>query len=122
MTMFLMAVGMMIGDGVASFMSLNLGKKQPDVAAHGVGNAITLFICVGFIFGAICQIFMEPLCWFFGATPDSFPYAMEYGRIIVLGFPFAIICAGFGSILRADGRPNASMAGLLIGCITQYYS
>lgn len=61
---------------------------------------------------------MVPLCKLFGATKDVLPYALDYGRIIVLGFPFASIACAYGSIIRADGRPNASMVGLLIGCIT----
>lgn len=118
MTMLLMAISMMIGDGAAAFMSLNLGKKEPEVAAYGVGNAITLAAIVGVLFSTVCQIFLEPLCRFFGATAESLPYALEYGRIIVLGFPAATVCSGFGSILRADARPKTSMAGLMIGCIS----
>ena len=115
---FVMALGMMLGDGAAAYMSLNLGKDKPDKAAKGVGNAITLTIGIGIIFTILIEIFLDPLCHLFGATIDNFPYAIEYGRIIVLGFPFAIICSAFGGIIRADGRPKESMIGLLIGCIT----
>ena len=44
-------------------------------------------------------------------------YATAYGRIIVLGFPVFVIGVGAGSVIRADGRPKASMVGMLIGCI-----
>ena len=113
-----MALGMMIGDGTAAYMSLNLGKGKPDKAAKGVGNAITLAVGVGIVFAILIEIFLNPLCHLFGATTDNLPYALEYGRIVALGFPFAIICSSFGSIIRADGRPKESMIGLLIGCIT----
>ena len=115
---FIMALGMMIGDGAAAYMSLNLGKGKPDKAAKGVGNAITLAIGSGIVFAILIEIFLNPLCHLFGATTDNLPYALEYGRIVALGFPFAIICSSFGSIIRADGRPKESMIGLLIGCIT----
>lgn len=115
---FVMALGMMIGDGTAAYMSLNLGKGETDRAAKGVGNAITLTVSVGIIFTILVEIFLEPLCHLFGATVDNLPYAISYGRIIVLGFPFAMICASFGGMIRADGRPKESMIGLLIGCIT----
>lgn len=115
---FIMALGMMIGDGTAAYMSLNLGKGKPDKAAKGVGNAITLTIGVGIVFAILIEFFLNPLCHLFGATTDNLPYALEYGRIVALGFPFAIICSSFGSIIRADGRPKESMVGLLIGCIT----
>lgn len=118
LTTFMMALAVMIGDGAASFMSLNLGKGKSDIAAHGVCNAITLTVGVGILITVLFEIFLEPLCHLFGATENSLPYAMEYGRIIVLGFVFFAITNAFASIIRADGRPNSSMIGLLIGCIT----
>lgn len=118
LTSILLALGLLIGDGTASYMSLNLGKGKNHAAAYGVGNAISLTVGTSVILLILFEIFLEPLCRLFGATDTALPYALEYGSIIVLGFPFAMIDAGFGSIIRADGRPKASMAGLLIGCIT----
>ena len=118
LTSILMALGLLIGDGTASYISLNLGKGKNHAAAYGVGNAISLTVGTSVILLILFEIFLEPLCRLFGATDTTLPYALEYGSIIVLGFPFAMIDAGFGSIIRADGRPKASMAGLLIGCIT----
>ncbi|MFG6351259.1 MAG: MATE family efflux transporter [Oscillospiraceae bacterium] len=118
LTSILLALGMMIGDGTASYMSLNLGKGRNEDAAQGVGNAVTLAVGVSVLLLVLFELFLEPLCYLFGATEGNLPYALEYGRIIVLGFPFAMIDGAFGSIIRADGRPKVSMAGLLIGCIT----
>ena len=118
MTLILMAIAMMFGNGASSFMSLQLGKKEPVQAAHGVGNMITLTIGAGIFFLVLFEIFLEPLCWLFGARGEVMSYAMDYGRIIVLGFPVFVIGVGFGNIIRADGRPKASMAGMLIGCVT----
>lgn len=114
----LMALGLLIGDGAAAFTSLSLGKGDHKTAAHGVGNAVTLTIATGVILAVVFGIFLEPFCRLFGATEGSMPYALDYGFIIILGFPFAIIDSALGSIIRADGRPKVSMAGLLIGCIT----
>lgn len=105
LTCILLALGMMIGDGAASYMSLNLGKGRSEDAAHGVGNAVTLTVGVSVVLLVLFEVFMEPLCHLFGATQGNLPYALEYGRIIVLGFPFAMIDSAFGSIIRADGRP-----------------
>lgn len=118
LTTFMMALSVMIGDGVAAFMSLNLGKGKPDKAAHGVGNAITLTVISGILITILFEIFLNPLCHIFGATENSLPYALKYGRIIELGFVFFAIDAAFASIIRADGKPNSGMIGLLIGCIT----
>lgn len=113
-----MAILMMIGDGSAAFMSLKMGRGDTDKAAHGIGNAVTLTVVIGILYTVLCEAFMVPLCQFFGATENSMPYALEYGRIISLGYVFVSIDIAFGSMLRADGRPNESMYGLLIGCVT----
>ena len=64
------------------------------------------------------ELFLRPLALLFGATETVMPYALNYGRIIILGFPFYAVSIAFASIIRADGRPNETMRGLLIGCIT----
>lgn len=114
----LMALAMMMGDGAAAYMSLRLGQGKTDEASKGAGQAVTMAITIGVVMMVLFHIFLEPLCRFFGATDSVLPYALDYGRIIICGFPFSAICCAFGSIIRADGRPRTSMAGLLIGCIT----
>lgn len=113
----LMAVGLMIGDGAAAFMSLNLGKGDPKAAARGVGNAIVMILVSSIAMSLVCLIFLEPLCRLFGATDAVLPYALEFGFVIVLGFPVGAICCGFAGSLRADGRPNITMIGLLMGFV-----
>ncbi|MCD8082897.1 MAG: MATE family efflux transporter [Clostridiales bacterium] len=114
----LIALGLLIGDGAASYMSLCLGMGDSKTAAHGVGNAVTLTIGTGIVMAVLFGAFLPEFCGLFGATESSMSYALDYGYIIVLGFPFAIIDSALGSIIRADGQPKASMAGLLIGCVT----
>ncbi|MGN0772666.1 MAG: MATE family efflux transporter [Candidatus Ventricola sp.] len=118
MSTFLMALTMMIGAGTATYISLNLGRGDPDRASRGASNAITVTVIIGIVTAIVFELFMEQLCRLFGATDGVLPYAMAYGRIIVLGFPFSAIDCAFGDMIRADCRPRESMAGLLIGCIT----
>ncbi len=118
MTLIVMAIAIMLGNGASAFMSLHLGKKKPKEAADGVGNMVTLSMAASVFFLILFEIFLEPLCRLFGATADVMPYALEYGRIIVLGFPLFVIGVGFSNVIRADGRPKSSMTGMLIGCIT----
>ena len=44
-------------------------------------------------------------------------YAMTYGRIIAIGFPFSMIGTTLNSIIRADGSPKYSMTSMLAGAI-----
>ena len=57
------------------------------------------------------------MCHLFGSTDKVLPYAMEYGRIIVAGFPIAMINYALAGVIRADGRPKESMIGMVIGCV-----
>lgn len=118
MVVVLLAIGLMIGDGTAAYMSLNLGMKKPEEAAKGVGSAISAIIGCGVVLMILFEIFLVPLCNLFGATEASLPYCIEYGRIILIGFPVSIMGCGLGGLIRADGRPKQSMAGLVIGCVT----
>ena len=120
MMVLLMALCQMIGDGCAAWMSLNLGRGESEQAARGVGTAVTFTFGVGLLLLILGLLFLEPLCRLFGATDTVLPYAIGYGRIIVLGFPLSAVCCSFASILRADGRPHATMLGLLMGCGTNF--
>lgn len=111
-----LAVGLMIGDGCAAFMGLNMGQGKTEKATQGVGNAVTLTIVFGVVYTILVQLLLEPLCWMFGATEQSISYCLEYGRPIALGFTFLAIDMAFTSIIRADDRANVSLIGMLIGC------
>ncbi|MCR5762644.1 MAG: MATE family efflux transporter [Treponema sp.] len=117
LTTFAMAFALLIGDGTASYMSLMLGKKEERKAAQGTAAGLISSIIIGIIIAAIYLIFLKPLCILFGATDAILPYAMDYGKIISLGIPFCAVCAGYSSIIRADGSPKYSMTGLLVGCV-----
>lgn len=63
------------------------------------------------------MFFLKPLVTIFGATPDNLAYALEYGSIVVLGFPFVIIGSGLCSVIRADGTPHLTMVSMIAGCL-----
>ncbi len=112
------ALGVMLSDGTAAFLSLMLGNGEKEKASKGVANCLTLTIALGVILCVLFEIFLEPLCHLFGCTEEILPYAMTYGRIIILGFPWAMITYSFAGVIRADGRPKESMIGMLVGCVT----
>ncbi|MCD8192020.1 MAG: MATE family efflux transporter [Oscillospiraceae bacterium] len=118
LTVIVIAAAMLAGDGAAAYLSLKLGQGDAQSAAKGVGNAVTMTIAAGIILCILFQIFLRPLCLLFGATEDILPYAMDYGRIIAWGVVFSAIDSALAGIIRADGSPRYSMAGLLIGCFT----
>lgn len=117
MTVIALALALMTGDGAAAYLSIKLGEKEPEKAAEGVGSSSVFLVILSVLLAAVYLIFTKPLCMLFGATSETLPYALEYGRIIALGLPFSCISAGFSGVIRADGSPRFSMAGLLTGSI-----
>ncbi|MCD8012482.1 MAG: MATE family efflux transporter [Lachnospiraceae bacterium] len=117
-TIIVIAVALLFGDGASAYLSLKLGQKDEKSAAQGIGNALIATIALGLILCILFLVFLKPLCLLFGATEDILPYALDYGRIICLGVVFAAIDSAMAGVIRADGSPRYSMAGLLIGCVT----
>ena len=115
-TMLAMAFYLMLGDGAASYISLQLGKKQQKKADEGASAGVVSVLIAGVILFTLYNIFLQPMCLLFGATDAILPYALDYGRIISYGMIFLSICTGFSSIIRADGNPRFNMLGLLAGC------
>ena len=112
-----MGFSLLLGDGAASFYSIKLGEKNKEEGAKAIGNAILLLVILGLIFVTIGYIFMEKMLWCFGATTTNISYALDYMKIILIGFPFMILACGLNSIIRADGSPQYSMAAMLVGAI-----
>lgn len=111
------AIAQLFGNGCAAGLSLRLGEGKKDEAKKLVGSTITAIILVSFVFSILAYIFLPQLVNFFGCTETVYPYAMSYGKIILLGAPFMIIYTGIAAIIRADGLPKYSMACLLVGAI-----
>ena len=102
---------------IPSIIALVVNSLYNMVDQIFIGNAITVAVAFGVISTIICEILLELLCWMFGATEESIPYCLAYGRTIVLGFTFIAIAGSFTSIIRADGRAQMGMIGMFIGCI-----
>ena len=117
LTMICLAFALMFGDGSSAYLSLKLGEKKKEEAAKGVGNGIIISVIISIIFCAITLIFLPQLLNIFGCTDALREYAMEYGRIIAIGFPFMMIGTSLNSIIRADGSPKYSMTSMVIGAI-----
>ena len=117
LTIVVLAFGFLIGDGAASYISLMLGSGKKEDAARGAAFGIIAPIILGIVLCIFFLLTLKPVCALLGATEANFQYCLDYGYIIVLGFPASIICCAFSSIIRADGSPKFSMCGLLLGCV-----
>ena len=116
--MVVTALSLLIGDGGAAYLSLQLGSGKKEKAQKGVNNTLSWLIIVGIVVFILCSIFLRPLTSILGATTDNLPYALAYGRIVIIGFPFVVIGSGLCSVIRSDGSPHITMIGMIIGCLS----
>jgi putative MATE family efflux protein len=114
----MMAFSTMIADGCVAYFSLKMGEKRSDLAAKTMGNGIHLALLAGVIMLVVSEIFMEPVLLLCGGTEQVMPYAIEYGRITMIGVPFVCISMTISSIIRAEGNPRYAMLCMITGCIT----
>lgn len=113
--MISMAVSLMISVGTAANVGLNLGKGDQDQANRILGNGLFLALISGFVILILGEGFMVPLLRLFGATDNILPYAIDYGRIYLVGTVFTTIGILLNDIIRADGNPSYSMRAMLLG-------
>lgn len=111
------AISGLIGNGASANLSLRLGEKKEHEAKKCIGSAITLTIAVSIIFSVVIFLLLPNFVYLLGCTKNVYSYAVDYGKIIILGFPFMITYSAISSIIRADGSPKYSMILLVVGAI-----
>ncbi|MGN8649937.1 MATE family efflux transporter [Eubacterium pyruvativorans] len=119
LTVIALAIAVMIGDGCCAFVSLSLGRKQPEIAKKSVGNSIIMVIVSGILLCVVYLIFSNQIIAMFGGTvnAETFRHSKEYFFYITLGIPFYMFGQALNPIIRADGSPKFAMASTLAGAV-----
>ena len=119
LTVIALAIAVMIGDGCCAFVSLSLGKGEPDKARKSVGNSVLMTIVSGLILCVIYLIFSDGIIAMFGGTvnEETFRHSKEYFFYISLGIPFYMFGQAMNPVIRADGSPKFAMISTLAGAV-----
>ena len=117
LNMVVTALALLLGDGGAAYLSLKLGCSERKKAESGANNTFLWLIVTGVLMFVLCAVFLKPLTGILGATPDNLSYALAYGRIVIIGFPFVIVGCGMCSLIRSDGTPQLTMIAMIVGCL-----
>ena len=111
----LSGLGVLLGNGGCTAMSLSLGKgdygKIKKISAFCVWAAIL----IGFLFTAAVLVFMNPVCGFLGTDAATKDFTSAYLRVIAVGAPVIMLTNVVPALIRADGSTTDSMVGNLIG-------
>ena len=119
LTVIALAIAVMIGDGCCAFVSLSLGRSEPDKAKKSVGNSVLMTIVSSLILCALYLIFSDGIIAMFGGTvnEETFRHSKEYFFYISLGIPFYMFGQAMNPVIRADGSPKFAMISTLAGAV-----
>ena len=109
------ALGMLIGAGAATRVSIVLGQNDRARAELILGNSVQLTVIVGIIYIALLAIFITPILNMFGASPHSLPYAREFMLWVLPGMVLMNLTFSYNNVMRASGYPGKAMYTNMIG-------
>lgn len=111
------ALGYLFGSGGGTKIGLLLGAKDRK-GASVVGSTACFYAAVlSIILSAAGLLFLTPLMRLLGSSPSIQPYAEDYGRYILLGFPVLCLSITVSTFLRSEGKNRLSMLGIGIGAV-----
>lgn len=116
-TILASALGMLVGVGAASRISISLGEKKKHTAEQILGNSLLLLILLNAFAMTGFYIFLDEILIAFGATENTLPYGRDYLRIVLAGNIFTSLCYSFNNMMRASGYPRKAMITMLIGAV-----
>ena len=108
---------MLIAAGGATISSIFLGQKNLTKATDVVNNVFTLSLIHSVVFGGLTLLFLDDILYFFGATPETIPYAREFMEVILYGTPVTYIFIGLNNLMRATGYPKKAMISALVSVV-----
>ena len=107
----------LFGDGMATYLSLSQGKGDTSTAGRSVANSILGSFLSGVVIIAVCYALGDSVFYVLGATEATIGLTRDYGHIIFMMMPLALVQNTLASIIRADGSPKYSMAAMMAGAV-----
>ncbi len=111
------AVGFMFGHGAGSVIARRLGDKDVKSAEEYASASFFASLAAGCVIGIIGLIFIEPLMKLLGSTRTILPYAIGYGKYILMSAPVMMASFVLNNILRYEGKAYLAMVGLIVGAV-----
>ena len=119
LTVVVLAIAVMIGDGTCAFVSISLGANRNEDAHRSIGSAVIACVVSSIVLTAFYLVFMNHILTLFGGTvnAETFHHAKEYFFWITLGVPFYMFGQAMNPIIRSDGSPRFAMVTTVLGAV-----
>lgn len=114
-------LGLLFGNGAASYISRLLGRQEKDAADKVASTALYSSVFVGAVIILAAVIFLKPVLMLLGATESIMPYAMTYAGIYVLSSIFNVFNVTMNNIVTSEGAAKTTMCALLAGAVLNMF-
>lgn len=110
-------LGLLFGNGAASYISRLLGHGDKDMANKAANTALysSIFVGAAVIVGII--IFLNPILKVLGATESILPYAVTYTSIYIISSIFNVFNVTMNNLVTSEGAAKTTMCALLAGAV-----
>lgn len=110
-------LGLMFGNGAASYLSRLLGRGDKDTANKVASTALYSSVMIGAVIILFAVILLKPILGLLGATETIMPYALKYARIYVISCIFNVFNVTMNNIVSSEGAAKTTMCALLSGAV-----
>lgn len=110
-------LGLLFGNGAASYISRLLGRNDKEKANQVVSTALYSSVFVGTVMIILSVIFLKPILSILGATESILPYAVTYGSIYIISCIFNVFNVTMNNIVTSEGAAKTTMCALLMGAV-----
>ncbi len=110
-------LSLLFGDGAAAYLSISTGKGDTENTNQVVANSILMSFVSGLAWIIICYIGGDGLLRLLGATDATLALTRDYGNIIFIMIPLALVQNCLAAIIRADGNPRYALISMIVGAV-----
>ena len=111
------ASAMLVGAGGAPRAAIAMGQGDKNTAEKIMGNCFTVLLILAVLLTSVFYFTAPTLLRLFGASDATLPYAVEYGRIYILGSVSVLIVMGMNTFITTQGFASVSMLTTVIGAV-----
>ncbi len=105
----------LVCQGGAPLMAMKMGEEDHEGASGILSNCLRLLLVLALALSAVFFLLRRQLLLWFGASADTFPYALTYLTIYIAGTAFALMATGLNSFLICQGRSGLGMGTVVLG-------
>ena len=110
-------LGLLFGNGAASYISRLLGRGDKENADKVASTALYSSISVGAVIILLSLLFLSPILKLLGATDSILPFAKTYAGIYIISCIFNVFNVTMNNIATSEGAAKTTMCALLTGAV-----